>query len=149
MSENKTVKLQLLGLYGDNRNVVLTKDLTIANAFDGHFEVDELTAKTLYKKFNVNGEELIVEEGHPKYSKPIVNTVAKLETVEEVKDAMCKIEAEKEMLEEEIAVLKAEIEDLKTENEVLKSEKKSAGAPPPAPATTGAKDGDPKSSNKK
>jgi len=143
MSENKTVKMQLLGLHGDNRNIVLTKDLTIANAFDGHFEVDEVTAKTLYKKFNANGEELLVEEGHPKYSKPMVNTVEKLETVEEVKDAMYKVEAEKELLEEEIAVLKEEMEDLRRELAVLKEVKTKPPTEKPA-----AKDGDPKSDKK-
>lgn len=113
----KTVKLQFLGMKGDNRNLALTKDLVIPNAFDGHFETDKETAEMLLLKFNVEGEEAqLVKEGDPNYSAPAPEPKAvRVDNIAELKDELLMANAKIKIKEEEIQELKADLDKAKSE----------------------------------
>lgn len=104
----KTVKMQILGMKGDNRNLVLSKDLVIPNAIDGHFETDDETAEMLLSKFNLKDEPRgIAVEGDPDYSAPApVAKEVKADNVAELKDDLLMANAKLKLREEEIEELK-------------------------------------------
>ena len=132
----KTVKMQILGMKGDNRNLVLSKDLVIPNAIDGHFETDDETAEMLLSKFNLKDEPRgIAVEGDPDYSAPApVAKEVKADNVAELKDDLLMANAKLKLREEEIEELKEKLDKsaplsrdrsvakLKDENDKLKEE---------------------------
>lgn len=108
----KTVKMQILGMKGDNRNLALSKDLVIPNAIDGHFETDAETAEMLLSKFNLKGESRgIAVEGDPDYVAPApVAKEVKADNVAELKDELLMANAKLKLREEEIEELKEKLD---------------------------------------
>ena len=108
----KIVKLQILGMKGDNKNLTLSKDLTIANAIDGHFETDRETAAMLKAKMNVKDQpKMLAEEGEPEYTAPApVVAEVKQDNINDLKDDLYKAQGTITVLREDIENLQKDLE---------------------------------------
>lgn len=108
----KLVKLQILGMKGDNRNLTLMKDLVIPNAIDGHFEVERETAEALLEKFNIADEpRRLAKEGDPDYSAPVVEVkVTESENIDDLKESVLKANGKVKVLEQDIEALEKELD---------------------------------------
>lgn len=133
----KTVKYQIVGLKGDNKNVMLTKDFKVANAVDGHFETNRQTGAILEETLNLEGEpKVILREDDPEYKAPIVVAPTKGDKEAElvaVKDALVAAKADNKILKEDIESLKkdldkamsgGETDEVRKANETLSKEVK-------------------------
>lgn len=107
--KDKIVKYQIVGLAGENKNVVLTKSFIVPNAIDGHFETDRETGAMLEEALNIPEQPLVLlREDHPDYTAPKQTIVAQEESVEALKESLARANAK-------ITVLTEDVEDLKKE----------------------------------
>lgn len=112
MSKDKIVKLQLLGMRGDNKNVTLTKTFTVANAIDGHFETDRETAETLLAKLNVAGEKkMLAKEGDPEYTAPVEVVREEIKTAAELNDEYYALVGKVKVLEQDLEAKEKELQE--------------------------------------
>ncbi len=114
--KNATVKYQIVGLMGANKNVALTKNFIVPEATDGHFETDRETGAMLEEALNISGQpKVLLREGDPDYTAPTFTIVAKGETVEELKHTLAMANAKIVTLKEDNADLQKELDKVKAE----------------------------------
>ena len=107
--KDKIVKYQIVGLAGENKNVVLTKNFIVPNAVDGHFETDRETGAMLEEALNIPEQPLVLlREDHPDYVAPKQTIVAQEDSVESLKESLARANAK-------ITILTEDNEDLKKE----------------------------------
>jgi len=114
--KNATVKYQIVGLMGVNKNVALTKNFIVPEARDGHFETDRETGAMLEEALNISGQPaVLLKEGDPDYIAPTFTIVAKGETVEELKHTLAMANAKIVTLKEDIVDLQKELDKVKAD----------------------------------